>query len=59
MQLSVLSQDGQRLCLDVDIDPQSQYEIPLGERIYRAMLLLLPHAAPTEPKPIIVTDLVN
>lgn len=57
MQMSVEGQDGKRLCIDVDIDPNETYEIPLGRRIHVAMLKLLAEAVPSEPPPQIT--LVN
>jgi hypothetical protein len=59
MQMSVEGQDGKRLCVDVDIDPNSEYDLSLGARIAKAVQQLLPHAAPSEPPSLIVTDLVN
>jgi hypothetical protein len=49
MQLSVEGQDGRRICIDVDIDPHSAYPQSLGERVHRAILLLLPQAVPSDP----------
>ena len=56
MQLSVEGQDGRRICIDVDIDPHSAYPQSLGERVHRAILLLLPQAVPSDPPRI---QLVN
>ena len=56
MQLSVEGQDGRRICIDVDIDPHSAYPQSLGERVRRAILLLLPQAVPSDPPRI---QLVN
>lgn len=59
MQMSVEGQDGQRICVDVDIDPQSSYPESLAQRVSRAILKLLPHAAPSDPPTIISTEVPN
>lgn len=57
MQMSVEGPDGKRICIDVDIDPQSQYDESLGTRIRKAFLQLLPHAVPSDPPRLISTEL--
>lgn len=62
MQMSVEGPDGRRICMDVDIDPQTQanYEHPLAKRLALAILQLLPHAVPSEPPTnLYVPDTLN